>query len=558
MLQCVYTAIATIANRRGYSVSSSTEVAGLDWSPERLIPAFQSPDRLEIYNVGGASRDALLAITTLVGLINRPQPKVYLILGNDEEFWLKEVFSSIPQIFSPASKDNALDALLDAYHTSVQGLIVYDPNLDDSINIATMIAAQRNGVAVSPAQVQALQKKYNFSILADLRVHGWKSRLQAYQWAFENLRSGCSSHLVAGIDFKNVNLRSFLVATRTFIYTLDSRNYLPDFNGLLHAERFSERELMKQIFGSFQPGAVHLGWFMDESSGVKLASQRGICILATDHFANLEVWTSVQPTSRAPSISSPIAGIDRPADETNTVYVSFTISDGDNLQYSQHRMKNIWRDDARGSIPIGWTISPSLMHVAPALAEYYRASATLNDELIAGPSGAGYMFPSHWPPEHLDYFLQRTGQQMQAMGITTLEVLDADCLKSSGLPLISQLNPSMIFSHNDRQKSFARTLRPFGLRGILSGAGKRKSDWKMIDDVPFYQNLGLAGSVSGTVGLIKNAVAKHAQRPLFLNVYILAWNMTPSDLKRVVQQLDKGYEIVLPKTLLAMLAETMA
>ena len=53
-----------------------------------------------------------------------------------------------------------------------------------------------------------------------------------------------------------------------------------------------------------------------------------------------------------------------------------------------------------------------------------------------------------------------------------------------------------------------------------------------------------------TVRLIKYMALTHKQRPLFLNVYMLAWSITPSDLKRVVEQLGDGYEIVLPRILL--------
>lgn len=536
----------------------TTEVAGLHWSAERLIPGFQPVTHLDIYTVTGASYETNITLATLVGLVNRSQPKVYLVMGDDEAFWLKEVFGNIPQNHIPAIGDNALDALLDTYHDSIKGVVLYDPNLKDTVNIATMIAAQQDGIAVSPAQASALQSKYSFSTLSDLRTYGWKSRLQAYHWALHNLRSGCSSRLVARLDPRNMNIRSFPVATRTFIYNLDSRKYLPSPSGLLTNGLLSERELMRQILNSFPAGAVHLGWFADESSGVRLTSQVAMPVLATDLFSNFEVWTAAQPTS-VTSTAPTSPRTNKPALAANTVYISFTMSDGDNLQYSQHRMKNIWRDPARGTLPIGWTLSPSLLHAAPLLAEYYRASATPNDEFIAGPSGAGYIFPSHWPAEHLDTFLQTTGKQMQAMNMTTLEVLDTDYWQSSGIPFISHIRQTgMVFFDEECQQKFAQALRPFGLQGMLSGAGLKKVEWKSINGVLFYQNLGLADSVNGTVRMIKNVVNSRPERPLFLNVYMLAWKICPSDLKAIVEQLGSSYEVVLPKTLLAMLAEASA
>src|SRR5437588_10645378 len=106
------------------------------------------------------------------------------------------------------------------------------------------------------------------------------------------------------------------------------------------------------------------------------------------------------------------------------------MSEGDNLQYNQHRMAQLWRDPARGSVPIGWTISPALIQVAPAMAAYYLRTATPQDELLAGPSGAGYMLPSRWPGEQLPAFLPLTGQLLQRMHLATLQVLDSGGLGS--------------------------------------------------------------------------------------------------------------------------------
>ena len=53
--------------------------------------------------------------------------------------------------------------------------------------------------------------------------------------------------------------------------------------------------------------------------------------------------------------------------------------------------------------------------------------------------------------------------------------------------------------------------------------------------------------------MIKQAAKRPSQRPLFLNLYVLAWNMGPTQLCQVVDQLGEGFEIVLPRTLLAML-----
>lgn len=529
---------------------SNTEVVGLDWSTQRLLPSFQAPQGLVVYDIRHASPAVQLSAATLAGIINRPQPKIYLVTVDDDLFWLQQIPDSITRDSALAANDDVLTQLLLTYRSTIQGMIVYDQNNKHSINVATTMAGQRDAFVVSPMQVADLKAAYDLPVIADLSTYGWKSALQAYDWARQNLLAGASSRLVAGLAPDNMaGLRAFLVATRTFVYYLDSRSYLPDLsNGLL-----SERSLMQQILSSYSPGAVHLGWFIDESSGVNITSQAAMTVLATNFSFNLETWTAIRPQVLTPPKPQGNAS----ALANKNVYISFTISDGDNLQYSQHRMLALWRDGARGSLPIGWTISPVLLQAAPVMVEYYRSTATANDEFIAGPSGAGYMFPSHWPAQHLPAFLELTGQLMRAMNTSLLEVLDTDFWQSSGLPFLANIRQTgMAFSDPHAQQSFAQTLKPYGLTGILSGSGMSKVDWKKINGIPWYQNLGLADSVDGTVKLIKDAANARSERPLFLNVYILAWKMTPTTLKQVAQQLGSGYEIVLPSALLAGLART--
>jgi hypothetical protein len=540
------------------SYREHTEVAGLDWTAGRLLPAFQVPQRLMVYDIRQASPAARLTITTMTGILNRPQPRVYLITGDDDIFWLQQGLQTVPHEHAVVANDDVIKSLLSSYRTAVQGLIIYDPALSDTINVATMLAGQRDGIVVAPEQAQDLQQAYQLPILADLRSYGWRMRLQAYDWARHHLLDNSSARLVAGLNPAIMDhLRSFLVATRTFIYWLDSRQWLPHLSdGLL-----SERSLMQQILCSFAPGAVHLGWFIDEGSGVNLTSRAAIPVLASDLFTNLEVWTAVQPqmvaASRGTDSSLRRIASRGEAAQPGSVYVSFTISDGDNLQYNQHRMLRLWRESLRGSFPIGWTISPALQQAAPALAAYYTSTATPNDEFIAGPSGAGYMFPSSWPAEQIEPFLQLTGQLMQSMQLSLLGVLDTNLLQSIGISFAGSFT-SMNFTDAKRQQEYIQALAPHGLRGILNGAGVDDNSWTVLGGIPIYRNLGLADNAAKIVSLVTHAAQRHTRRSLFLNVYLLAWTITLVEIKKAIEQLGSSYSVVLPGQLLTMLTEKAA
>ena len=147
---------------------------------------------------------------------------------------------------------------------------------------------------------------------------------------------------------------------------------------------------------------------------------------------------------------------------------------------------------------------------------------------------------------------------MQNWQLMHLEILDTNFLQRIGLSFIAFLGrEGMTFVDENLQQQFAQALHPFGVRGVLSGAGLSKPAWAFsAEQVPVYHNLGLADSIEKTVSLIRDSASAREERPLFLNVYILAWKMTPSDLKQVVEQLGNDYEIVTPGTLLAMIARS--
>ena len=553
----------------------SFDVPELDWSNNRVIPGFLPVQHLDVYDFRGSAHDVQLAATTCAGIINRPQPRVYQVFGDDDEYWLQQAIGrgqahapTISLTRATSSGNDVLFELLDSYKGDIQGLIVYDPACIDSINVGTTLAGLRSGILVSPALAQTLQERYQFPLIQDLRTFHWRSRTQAYLWAQQQLLPECTSRLIAGMNpLINNGLRSFLVATRTFVYWLDSRRYFPDGQaGLL-----SERSLMRQIFQAYQPNSLHLGWVIDEFSGVSLLSRFALAVLASDYVNNLEVWTAIKPSPTIHNVAdrSPIQvqslpeialSHDKDAHTSKgDIYLSFTLSDGDNIQYCQHKMLELWKEPVRGTIPLGWTLSPLLLQCAPAMGAYYQETATVNDELMAGPSGIGYMYPTHWPPAHLPKFLQQTGELMSSMGMTTLEVLDAGRIFGSGLPFIPKVSLNgMTLQNSQLLQDFARALAPYGVRSMISGNGYffpwRR--WQQVDQIPVCHNVGLVQSIKTTLLFIRVAEKIYRHRPLFLNVYVNAWFMGPAQIQRVMQELGDGYNFVLPHALLAMLTKT--
>src|SRR5207249_1265563 len=77
--------------------------------------------------------------------------------------------------------------LLTSYRSELQGVVVYDPSVPDSINVATTLAGLDRAIVVSPTMAQQLAvAPYLLPVVDDLRGR-FTTRLDAYQWEFDNV-----------------------------------------------------------------------------------------------------------------------------------------------------------------------------------------------------------------------------------------------------------------------------------------------------------------------------------------------------------------------------------
>jgi len=228
--------------------------------------------------------------------------------------------------------------------------------------------------------------------------------------------------------------RDYAVASRAMVF------WLPPSGGT--------GELLDEIFGRVAPTTPYAGWFSDdvagEWGGVDRASQHGIEVVPADFYMNGTVHAGV------PARISDKVPPRQKARLRNRVYLTLTVGEGDNIQYCQRRMRNIWDDPARGRVPVNWTVSPLLADIGPALLAYYQNTATDNDLLIAGPSGAGYTYPGSWPESSLDAYTALTGRFLRRTGMDLVYAYNPRNAQGDGLdpvrgarrPLLPGQHPS--------------------------------------------------------------------------------------------------------------------
>ena len=302
-------------------------------------------------------------------------------------------------------------------------------------------------------------------------------------------------------------LRDYAVALKAMPFWLGS-NDSPE-----------EAALMSRIFGSCERGTPYLGWFSGEFAGVKLASAEGIYVLAADFLEN----STVHGGFRAPIRPQPRATA--PALE-NKIYLTFTFAEGDNVQYCQHRMRVLWDDAGRGSVPLNWSVSPLLVDLAPLIVSHYLTTATPNDLLVAGPSGAGYFYPSFWPQDHLPTFLAQNKPYFDKLGLDMIYALD-------DIPALEEASAT----------AYADEL---GVDGIAFAMWAEQSETTIMADgrLPVSTQIAHTDRAEVLRRIRSNAEVFDGSKPLFVAVAVAAWDQTPSDVAWIMDQLGEEFVAV--------------
>ena len=190
------------------------------------------------------------------------------------------------------------------------------------------------------------------------------------------------------------------------------------------------------------------------------------------------------------------------------------MTEGDNLQYNQHKLRALWDDPARGAVPISWSTSPLLLDAGRHMLNHYRRTATPNDYLLAGPTGAGYVFPQPYPDSSFRAFAGISGEYMRAADLTGLYGLNREAGEDA------QLSPS-------DERAVVNQMRPEGVVLNLFFDRTVEHDW-LARGVP--QTTGpIATTVEQGKAQVRDAIAACAGvRPCFATIGVLAWSMGPT------------------------------
>ena len=225
------------------------------------------------------------------------------------------------------------------------------------------------------------------------------------------------------------------------------------------------------------------------------------------------------------------------------------MSDGDNIQYDQRRLRSMWDNPARGRVPINWTISPLLLDAAPAIFDHYTRSASASDLFMAGPSGAGYAYPSSWPDGTFRRFTRQTGAYMKRAGMTTLDILNAP--DGVRLPLSA-----------NKASDLVEDVGPAGMMLNYNFFPECRTDNGNVDRATPVTTGCIVSSSSTAQGEAEFDISQQSQRclsgPCFVSIEFTAWNVTPEDVRAVAGTLGSRFVVVRADQYFALLRQAGA
>lgn len=621
--------------------------ASVTWPQLGALPRFAKPRHLDVTDIRELTPETQTLFTTLQGIVNRVQPRIYYQLqqGPSDATWLSTMRLPTTRYADPWK-------LFDRYVDAARGLVVYDPDVSDTVNLATTIAGVRNAVVVDPALAEKLTAApYRLPILEDLRGR-FSAKLEVYRWALDHLWDKVSHNLFTGIagtnsaavpgvewttlaeetepirdesnkDTYTIDLSGQLggeavyvrfsdaftndgwgpsvqqvtviadgetiadfqpttAGEEPFVYDLDGSSIadggwrfadggnsfiyrfappaatttltmqvlmwnqyvvdatdtaptmqvpFPIFRDYIVATKSlcvwldpyveEEAALFTEIASRFAPTVPYLGWFVGghESHGVTLLARESVPVHAADFYTNGTVHSGTRARIRTTQPAVPTPPL------RSKVYVTLTMSEGDNLQYCEHALRSLWDDPKRGAVPINWSINPMLIDAGQTMLSYYQRTQTSNDLLVVGPSGAGYTYPDRWPS--VAPFTKLTGSYMQRTGMDIVYALNRE--NDTNLPLTESTAQSYLDNT--------------AIDGMLyNWISDSEISWPA--GLPVVTQVGI-GSVDDGHNALGTAVQDwDGNSPLFVGIGVLAWNMGPAQVTELVNGLDDRFVVV--------------
>ncbi|MDF2567346.1 MAG: hypothetical protein K0R90_802 [Oscillospiraceae bacterium] len=390
----------------------------MTWSDNQFLPNLANEpaavmDYIDQSAIAKAkyANEELLMFTSLKGIVNRSKPRIYTADTDPAKgynTWLEKLKIKLNKVSDPYT-------LIKKYRSEIKGIVIYDDTdkrTFSTINLATTIAGVENAIIVSPKLVSTVQKKFNLPVIKDLRKEKFKDKWEIYNYQFEHYANKTTNRVIVGLNPETMfgQIRDYAIAIKANVIYLD-----PAAN--------KDIEILDKFFLRMPAGkSSYLGWWTQENDGVNYGSAFGVVTIASDWCSNASVYAGAKSINITPQAVSKKPKLE------NKIYVSLIMADGDNLQYMEGKLREIWIQPERGDFPLTWTMSPPMLDIYKPILNYYNKTKTANDTFVSGPSAYGYFYPKYWArtedsTKNFAEFLRRSDDNyMKKLGFRSITV----------------------------------------------------------------------------------------------------------------------------------------
>jgi len=491
---------------------------GITWPKGQAIPTMAPlAETIDAVYFSAFNDDQFTTLSALQGLVNREQPRILIVKGDDIARW-----SDNPDQYK-YNEFKGRDAwnIFEKYKDYFKGYVIYDTRnfgvnyagetvYNGSRNLATTVAGLQDLLPVSESTYKKLlEMGLDKPVVEDYR-NKFKNNIEVFTELYDKYWKDCTKRILFSMSPGEHTgyIRDMAVAIKAAVVWLDPRI-------------LEEVELMNKFLDDMTPGeSIIMGWWHNETAGIRTGTKKGIPTVPSDYFENSTIHAAMDRKVNPPAIHK------KPKLE-NKVYIALTFTDGDNLQYVQHVMRERWNDSRRRSFPISWTFSPVLVDAAPDIMDYYYRTATENDCLVSGPSGLGYASVENFPPELVEPYARWTEQYLAKSGITVVTQWRSMDQVQDGYNNYTRLVRSLYgFTTNDSQNKEA-------MYEFFNNVPRITQD-------PWYEeNPNIIYSTLKSK--IDQNLSKLDSQPLFFAAQANVWKITPRQLETVVKKLQSDY-----------------
>ena len=354
---------------------------------------------------------------SLAGLVNRAVENketdnaIWLHDGNNRSSYAlcRQYLNSIG--VRPVEPLSDLITLLKAgtFSNIVKGYILTDiTNNPESSSYATVASHVYSGIIVD-IRDKATYDKMGLTMLVDAR-----QKTTADSW--KDFKDKCNNKSLILMPTNTSDLRDFAIANNLFYINIKNSNG-------------NNWDLYKEVLAWLKPCSPVYGWGdADEHAFVEPVTESGNLMVPCNYFMNMNL-TSLNYSKRQANMLAHVINPDTISyiDNDPNKYVSYYLSDGDNVQWIFHIWYDGWFKNPQ-SVPMKMAFgipSTNLSMIAPPVYKHIFDNQNPQNTLVEN-CGGGYIYSDAFPSERVDSLAKKVTANMRQHRMKILGLFNND------------------------------------------------------------------------------------------------------------------------------------